>query len=85
MALIITFSSGILREWHLGQRKPLRDDEIKAITKIEADGDEFYHIQDMFSTRDGISKIISCSIPMVNYKNKMTWYGDFAKTIIANL
>ena len=45
------------------------------IISIIASERELQHIQELFSY----------SIPTPRYKDEVTWYGDLAKTIVANL
>ena len=84
MALEITMQSGNKYTWHVGSGIPIRYDEICAIQEIQADGDELYHIVKQYRNGQwGGNDTYSIPVPA---KNKVVrWFGDFAKTIAANL
>ena len=83
MALFILFcESGMgkgkmeQREWHVGEVAPFHPGNLRTwdYVEVQADGDELYHI-----TR------CSVFIPHVVAANVMTWFGDDARFILANL
>lgn len=80
MALDIVFHDGHELTWHIGQKLPIfSTKQIDAISHIQADGDELQHIMNLFSI-DGVF-----TIPMPKVGRVIRWFGDIAKTIIANI
>lgn len=74
MALNIVFNNNSIKEWHVNNLKPLQNGEIEHIKYIQASGHELELIRNTFNgTIPDIKGYI------------MKWYGDIAKTIIANL
>lgn len=70
----------LTKEWHIGDKSPIPMRGIHMITDIHADGHELDHIQSKFYC--ATNKIVT--IPLANTR-VMSWYGDIAKTIVANL
>lgn len=76
--LTITFKipgESIIRhkDWHIGEKNPIPYNGVNSVIDIQADGDELRHIQSSFT-----------NIPIANVR-VMRWFGDIARTIIANL
>lgn len=77
MALKIIFIDEDKAEWKVGQNFPW---VIERIREIQADGDELEHIRDLFLNRG------QYTIPMpFRTMKSVRWWGDIAKTIVANL
>lgn len=90
MALYIilnpTGDTKLEKQWYIGGVKPLNDFEITTISYIQADGDELEHIRVLFTHRFTADITHThCTIPLPINKRIVKWYGDIAKTIIANL
>lgn len=68
---------------------PIPKDIINNIDYIQADGQELEQIIKIFTYRSfkGISNDYSncLAIPIPNNQRVVIWYGDLAKTIVANL
>lgn len=59
--------------------------EMGIVTRITISGDVMHHIKELFGTYNGSGLGWNMSIPW-NFKSQsQTWYGDLAKTILANL
>ena len=72
--LYIKFNNGSDREWHVGRgNKEIKKYSVE-VSSIQADGDELEHIEDKFN-----------NIPTVKSERVVTWFGDDAKFIVANL
>lgn len=74
--LTINYKHGditLTKEWHVGEPMPIPMRGIHTITDIHADGDELYHIRVKFTN------LLLAEVRV------MSWYGDIAKTIVANL
>jgi len=84
--LAIKLQTGQEFQWHVGTPLTLLGQDILRIEYIQASEDELKHIVEQFSFMYNGS--VTCSIPIHNLydgKQTVTWYGDIAKTIIANL
>jgi len=84
MALYIVNKDGTEKQFYVpfkSNMNLLADD----VVKIQADGDELEEIRYKFTTTDSKKYKTGYSIPMSLYGRVMIWYGDIAKTIIANL
>lgn len=82
MALYIVLTKDEIQpviQWHVGSELPKVD--INQIDYIQADGDELFHIIQLFKFRS----TDTFTIPIPFDKRVVKWYGDIAKTIIANL
>ena len=67
----------------------LRDDlvtpSIHLVVSILVTDDEMHHIKELFGTYNGPGLGWHMSIPWNFKAQSQTWYGDIAKTILANL
>lgn len=74
------------KDWNIGDNTDYLMIRLSSLNLIEANGDELEHIKSRFTYYVGIppytTKVVS--IPM-GVKESMSWYGDIARTIIANL
>lgn len=78
MALYIVFDDGKETTWHIGQAG-FNAKTICGVEYIQADGHELQHITDMFCIGGNYS------IPMPKKGRVIQWFGDIAKTILANI
>lgn len=86
MALYIIHTDGRYNMeaiWHVGESTTMNMPELSTITHIQADGDELEYIKELF--RLEMTGVPHYTIPMPLDRSLVTWYGDFARTIIANL
>lgn len=83
MALYIVTTKKPDFEWHIGERLELSPEYINTIQYIQADGDELEHIVIEFTLIS--NTYANITIPLPKTKRVVKWYGDIAKTIIANL
>lgn len=60
------------KPWHLGESVPNNSPDM--VREIQADGDELAYIKRNFT-----------NIPYHNYRPVITWYGEMAQFIFANL
>lgn len=81
--LYITFDSHSVREWHVGQPNPVHYSEVNAVREIQADGHELEHIKNMFGHPKNIFG--DPTYPGIPHGQVIRLFGDFAKTIVANL
>lgn len=73
--------------WHIGDKaKPVSLNKLSEVELIQADGHELDRIRDIFSKRhiigDAVTKTYTIPMPI---KDVVVWYGDIARTIIANI
>ena len=72
--LYIKFNNGSDREWYVGRGpKEIKKYSLE-VSSVQADGDELEHIKDKFK-----------NIPLSIVERVVTWFGDNAKFIVANL
>ena len=79
--------------WHVGDKVPKVS--TSSVVEIQADGHELEHIQKIFTNKLTVHappgeegpQSIDFSYPSIPMPNKRVcrWYGDFARTIYANL
>lgn len=81
--LIIKYKNEYELSYHIpfGQKEKFFKSQLDTIVKIQADGDELDHILSQYQN----PTIKEYSIPVPLNKQVVVWYGDIAKTIIANL
>lgn len=84
MALYIITNGKQEKAFHVPFTK-FEENIINSATMIQADGDELDHIQYRFTTTDAKQYKTGYSIPMPLGGRVVKWYGDIAKTILANL
>jgi hypothetical protein len=83
--LSITFQSGTVRNWHVGEPICVEYDEVRAIAEIQADGHELEYIENQYSGQVAAMTTKVYSIPRPNNKRVIRWFGDIAQTIVGNL
>jgi DNA-binding IclR family transcriptional regulator len=71
--------------WNVGQPSPIIDTAISTITYIQADGDELELILNSFCTNPHANHTSRHYTIPVAKERVMKWYGDIARTIIANI
>lgn len=69
------------KQWYVGKPSPVVHYEVESVTEIEADGEELQYIKDQYTA----SLIGGSSMPIPYNKLSARWFGDLAKTIVANL
>jgi len=72
--LTISFESGRVRDWHVGEKSPVEYGEVSFVEEIQIDGDELEHVKNIFPNSGFIPNIQVVRI-----------FGDMAKLIIANI
>ncbi len=92
MAYYAVMKSGTEHQWHTQNEVPeMIYRNIENVEMLQADGHELQHIIDQYGYKTqakyGIGDTVTfCySIPMPKNVQVVRWYGDIAKTIIANL
>lgn len=85
MALVIKQKDGSEVQWHVGSPKPQW--YMAGVDYVYADGHELTHIEKLFNTNYNAGQTSDklFTIPMIVHARKMVWYGDIAKTILANI
>lgn len=86
MALYIVYEGGETT-WHVGQKADFSAKFINNVTHIQADGDELQYLykQYGFDVSPTLNPKPVYSIPMPTNQRVIRWFGDIAKTILANL
>lgn len=83
MALALFYNEGTVKNMSIPElitERPYL--EVNKLEKIVVDAEELAHIRHIFRANTYSQEI---TIPMIMHKHEMTWYGDMAKTIVANL
>lgn len=86
--LIIVRNSGTSNDYTLEQfRKMYRVPiDMTDVSYFTATGDELNHIKNQYKRSMGnVYDDDNYTIPFKNNASSMTWYGDIARTILANL
>jgi len=79
---IVEYKGGTTERWTKNGLGP-SDSLYKDILCLEAYSEELEYIQKQY--RFVANNTYGYSIPMPENKDKVIWYGDIAKTIVANL
>ena len=84
MALYIVTEGQQEKVFHVPFKR-FDDNLIYSVSHIQADGDELEHIKYVFTMKDKNQFKSGYSVPMPREERVVRWYGDIAKTILANL